>query len=223
MKPISALFAVLTVLAAPVARASELKLDQALYDAAGLVAPTSQASDDDTELSLRPHVGPGGGTSYYSGGAASPEGRTLGIGLQLGYPTAITLKLMVAADQGIVFGLGVFGAYAYDAASISLHVDYLWHPHVLAVAQPFNLSWYIGGGLHVLAFTDNRQRFGYGGFGYFAGAQPIAIAARVPIGLDLAFNAIPFELYLEIAPELALFPAIGFAGIGAALGGRFYF
>ncbi len=38
----------------------------------------------------------------------------------------------------------------------------------------------------------------------------------------LALTQLPFEIYLEAVPSILLFPGISF-GLGAAIGGRFYF
>lgn len=152
--------------------------------------------------------------------SVSPQGRQFGVGLQVGAPTALTLKYMTTGDQALVGGLGV--GLGWDP-SISLHVDYLWHPHVLAPMPFANLSWFIGGGGWV-SFSDGRwgRRYGpwYDGYGYTY--SPFAVGARLPIGLDLAFNGAPIELYLEADPTLVVFPRVGL-GIGGTLGGRFYF
>ncbi len=148
----------------------------------------------------------------------SPQGRQFGVGLQVGAPTALTLKYMVAPDQGLVAGLGV--GIGWDP-SISLHVDYLWHPSILASLGWGTLSWFVGGG-GWLSFSNGGWGRGpfYVGYGY--ATSPFAFGARVPLGLDLAFSSVPIELYLEADPTLLIFPRIGF-GIGATLGGRFYF
>lgn len=147
----------------------------------------------------------------------SPQGRQFGLGLQVGAPTALTIKYMVAPDQGLVAGLGV--GIGWDP-SISLHVDYLWHPSILASLGWGTLSWYVGGG-GWLSLSDDR---GWGGawLGYGYARSPFALGARLPLGVDLAFSSVPIELYLEADPTLIIFPRLGL-GIGATLGGRFYF
>lgn len=156
----------------------------------------------------------------------APQGRQMAIGLQLGSPTAVTFKYMLTGDQAIAAGLGV------AIHGLSLHVDYLWHPHVLATADPFKLSWYVGLGVWLgLSPWDAFQtradvfytRSGYFGYGYWPFAYGgVSVAARVPIGLSLALNQLPLEFYIELDPSLLVFPAFGF-GIGGTIGFRFYF
>ena len=146
----------------------------------------------------------------------APQGRQLGIGLQVGAPTALTLKYMTTPDQALVGGLGV--GIGWDP-SISLHLDYLWHPSVLVPGSWGTLSWFVGGG-GWLSFSDGRWGPVYVGYGY--ARSPISFGARVPIGLDLAFEGAPIELYAEVDPTLMIYPRVGL-GFGATLGGRFWF
>jgi hypothetical protein len=209
MKIVAALATLLVVasFAAP-ARADELTLDPELFPEASLPRPSAA----------------GGPVSVgaYGGRAVSPQGRTFGIGLQLGSPTALTIKYMLTGDQGIVAGIGGSPGYYFDGHfALSIHADYLWHPHVLAAAPPFRLSWYLGGGLQALVFGVYGRR-NYAGYSYFNGYDGFGLIGRVPLGLDLAFTQIPFEIYVELVPAVVIFPYIGF-GIGGAIGGRFYF
>ncbi len=147
----------------------------------------------------------------------SPMGKQFGLGLQLGAPTAVTGKYMVTPDQGVVGGIGA--GIGWDV-SLSLHLDYLWHPTVLATIPPAVFSWYIGGGAWTALHAPNAPGFYYGV--YYFPHSPISLGARLPIGVDMAFRAVPFELYLEGAPTIALFPRLAF-GIGVALGARLWF
>src|SRR4051812_40658118 len=69
----------------------------------------------------------GGATSTISlaeaGSSSTPQGKYFGVGLQLGYPTAVTAKYMLRADQGIVAGIGGFTGFDYTVGALSLHVD----------------------------------------------------------------------------------------------------
>lgn len=47
----------------------------------------------------------------------------------------------------------------------------------------------------------------------------LAVGARVPRGLNVAFNEVPTEIVPEVGPRVALFPGIGFFGRGG-LGAR---
>lgn len=164
----------------------------------------------------------GAPTLNAAGSASTPQGRTFGIGIQLGYPTALSLKYMLRADQGIQGGVGGFSGFAYDVGAFSLHADYVFHPHVLTRADVFALTWYVGGGANVLVFGNPRQRTFLPGLTYYYYPTTMWLAARVPIGVNLAFRQQPFEVFLEAVPSLLVFPGMSF-GFGASLGGRFYF
>ncbi len=157
-----------------------------------------------------------------AGASSTPQGRTFGVGLQLGYPTALTVKYMLRPDQGLVAGIGGFSGLAYTAAALSLHADYLWHPLLLASTEVFGLTLYVGGGANVLVFADARQKTFIASLAYYYYPTNLWVAARVPLGANLALSQLPFEIYLEVVPSILVFPALGF-GVGAAIGGRFYF
>lgn len=151
----------------------------------------------------------------------APAGKTVGVGVELGAPTSLNVKFMVAPNQGIVLGIG--GGIWYDY-SLSLHTDYLWHPLV----GQFN-----SGSFSAFAGVGAWTSLGFGGpnykaphFGYYqpfySGVEPVALGARVPLGLTVAFNEVPVEVFVEVVPSLEVFPAIGVFGQGG-LGARFYF
>ncbi len=159
--------------------------------------------------------------NYGGSGSVSPMGKQIGVGLQVGAPTALTGKLMLAPNQGLVAGIGAGYGFFFHPA-LSIHLDYLYHPSILASTNAFTLSWFIGGGAWLGIWDGGRRnRFLVPGYQYNYGT-PLLLAVRVPIGLNLAFNELPIELYLEGVPALGIFPAVTF-GIGIAAGARFYF
>lgn len=157
-----------------------------------------------------------------AGAYATPQGRQFGIGLELGYPVALIIKYMLKSDQGIAAGIGAFSGFVYDRSSVTVFVDYLVHPHLLTAGEAFALTWYIGGGGQLII----NDRFSspyvrgvlYPGFYY---GSPFWLAARVPIGVNLALTQAPLEVFLEGVPSILVFPALSF-GIGASIGLRFY-
>lgn len=184
----------------------------------------AQTDDDDTRKTRSgDSAGTSGAPTLGAAGASStPQGRTFGIGLQLGYPTALTIKYMLRADQGLVAGIGGFSGFAYDVGSFSLHVDYVFHPHVLTRGEAFVVTWYVGGGANVMIFSNARQRSFLASLNYYYYPTSLWLAARVPIGVNLAMEQQPFEIYLEAVPQVLIFPGVSF-GLGAAIGARFYF
>lgn len=162
-------------------------------------------------------------SSYGGGGGVAPMGKTFGIGLQVGAPTAVTGKFMLTPESGLVVGLGAGYGFFFDPA-LSVHVDYLYHPSVLFQNEGVKLSWFIGGGGWLGVFQGHRsyRQFVVTPLTYGVYGSPLFLAARIPIGLDLALQSIPLELYLEGVPAINVFPVITF-GIGVAAGARFYF
>jgi hypothetical protein len=151
----------------------------------------------------------------------SPGGRTLGLGVQIGAPTALTIKYMVAKTQGVVVGAGVgFGWRNGFGPGLSIHADYLFHLAQLINNESLALSFYLGPGVWLSLFSGGYG-FGYGY--YYSGSFALfGLGVRLPIGLSLALNALPIEIYVELDPALFVFPGVDF-GLGASLGFRFYF
>jgi hypothetical protein len=156
-----------------------------------------------------------------AGSASTPQGRSFGVGLQLGYPTALTLKYMLRADRGLVGGVGGFSGFAYDVGAFSVHVDYVYHPQVLTRGDTFVVTWYVGGGANVVIFSNARQRSFLPGVSYFYYPTTVWLAGRVPLGVTLAMEQQPVEIYLEATPMVLVFPGFSF-GLGASIGARFY-
>jgi hypothetical protein len=153
------------------------------------------------------------------GASAAPQGKTFGVGVQLGWPTAFTGKYFLTPDQGLAFGLGVLSPHRYGSGAASLHVDYLWHPHTLARSPAFDLSWYVGGGLGINVFQF--REFPDYGIAWTGRREQFFLAARVPVGFSSAITALPFEVYGELVPSVLVYPAFS-VGLGAAFGFRYF-
>ena len=120
--------------------------------------------------------------------------QNIGIGVIIGNPTGLSLKFDNFPVMGIAWN---------TAGYLHVHADYWLINKTLA--DPIN--WYLGLGGKVIFWTDHRS-------------SNLGLGIRIPVGLQwFPFNNL--ELFGEIVPGLALFPATGFdwdAGIGA----RFY-
>lgn len=150
---------------------------------------------------------------------ASPNGRAFGLGLELGIPSTLNLKFMSTATQGVVVGIG--GLAQYDL-SLSLHADTLWHVAVIS-GEAVNFGPYFGvGAFTAFSFDSHLPQFGLYGQRYSTGMDYFALGLRIPIGLNLAFNDFPIELFAEGVPAILFFPSMGFF-IQEGLGFRFYF
>ncbi len=215
--PVSLVASALTLtfaLASP-AFATELSVDRGLLDEAAFILQTQSGTktntktnnNNNTTSSNEPLIQPGSG---------------FGIGLQVGTPTALTVKFP-ASGADIVLGLGVgySGAFRnYGFAGLSLHGDYLFNVAQLVSTGDFGVNAYIGPGLWVTLFQG-----GYGYFsraGYYSRETNFGLGVRFPLGLNAKFANAPVEIYLELDPAIFVFPGLdGF--IGAALGFRWFF
>ena len=156
--------------------------------------------------------------------------RTFGLGLAVGSPTSIVGKLFVGAGRAVDFGIG-FSRYGHGYGrcwygdgwercghgynNIGLHADYLWQNNL--IHDQVTLDWHIGvGGRLVILDRDGyRDR---------RGDAAVALAARMPVGLDLTFRNPAFlEVYIEVAPTLYLVPGLDLDVYESAIGVRFYF
>jgi hypothetical protein len=166
-----------------------------------------------------------------SGGGGGGGGRNLppqlsgvGLGLQVGSPTAVTIKFGGVQETGFVLGIGAgfgYGRFAGDfVPSLSIHVDYLIHVATLVRQDQLALTAYIGPGLWLSMF-GRGYGFGYGYY-YANNFSFLGVGVRLPIGLSLGFSSAPIEIYLELDPALFVFPGIDF-GVGASLGFRWHF
>jgi hypothetical protein len=162
----------------------------------------------------------GGGSGGGDGRNLPPQLSGVGLGLQVGSPTAVTIKFGGVQETGFVLGIGAgFGFGRAFATSLSIHVDYLIHIATLVRAEQVALTAYIGPGLWLSMFGDG---FGFGVYRPYFFNSFIGVGVRVPLGLSLGFSNAPIEVYLELDPAIFVFPGIDF-GVGASLGFRWHF
>ena len=144
------------------------------------------------------------------------RGGNLGLGLILGEPTGLSAKLLLSERNALDFGLG-FGSGYYDDRGWRFHMDYLWHPAIVARSASFTLPFYVGvGGL----IGSDRHRDTVGQHHTFIGP-------RIPLGLDLYFREAPFDVFFEVAFAMVLnnydSGDHADAWLEGAVGARYYF
>ncbi len=145
-----------------------------------------------------------------------------GLGLQVGSPSAVTLKFAGAHESGFALGVGAgFGYGNTFRTSLWLQADYLIHLATLIDADGVDLAVYGGPGVFASVFGANYG-FGYAGNPWYDNVDYVGVGVRLPIGLSLAFDSFPLELYAQFDPSIGVFPAVGF-GLGGAVGFRVYF
>jgi hypothetical protein len=203
--------------AASPAAAASLVVDSGLLRSAQETVEEHLSGDQTSTASL-----PMWTTPQSSLAAAPATTGGIGVGLQVGAPSAITIKFAGAHESGIALGIGAgFGYGRQFGASLWLQADYLIHLATLIDADGLDLAFYGGPGAFVTVFGSNYG-FGFAGNPYFNDFNFVGFGLRLPIGLSLAFDSFPLELYGQLDPAVSLFPGIGF-GVGASLGFRFYF
>jgi len=146
--------------------------------------------------------------------------RNFGLGVVIGDPTGLSAKLWTSRTNALDFGLGFWGygphnrcfndgtcpGYGYRGGTFNM--DYLWQSNI--VRRQVQLDWHVGVGGR--AVWDNS-----------CPGDCLALAARVPIGLDLTFSRPEFlEVFFEIAPAFYFVPGFG-PDVEGGLGVRFYF
>jgi hypothetical protein len=141
--------------------------------------------------------------------------KNFGLGLMIGAPTGLAGKYYLSDDTALDFGVGAYYRYRYDSA-LHIHVDYLWHPAVLATADPFILPIYFGIGGRVLEHGRNGNKYD----------EHLHLGVRAPVGLLMDFNRVPLDIFFELA---LVFDIVvdsadhGYVDLNGAVGARFYF
>lgn len=131
--------------------------------------------------------------------AQNTGGGNTGIGVMLGEPTGISLKIWNNERTAIDAGL----AWSFSGRdAVHLHADYLLH------------KW--------LDIEKGNLVFYYGFGGRIAFSEDPFIGARIPLGLNYLIPESPLELFAEVVPILDILPDTEFDANGA-VGLRFYF
>jgi hypothetical protein len=124
----------------------------------------------------------------------------MALGIIVGEPTGISFKY----DSFPILGV----AWSFEDY-FHVHVDFWFLNPVLADS----VSWFLGmGGKVKLYFDRERQQEEHSEFG---------LGLRVPVGVQYIFET-HFELFLEVAPGIDLFPATDF-DIDFGIGFRYHF
>ena len=152
--------------------------------------------------------------------AQGPKGRSFGIGVSLGEPTAVTARFWLSKSNSWDLAIG-----SSAVGNPHIHADYLWHFNDALDSRVFSL--YAGvGGILGLGDKDNgvfikikngkvKDRW------YYSDDNDFAIAAKGVFGLNVIPRNTPLDIFLEINPVLGISPGFGF-DIQPALGIRYY-
>jgi hypothetical protein len=136
----------------------------------------------------------------------------VGVGIFLGQPTGLDVKLDLTQRSALDFVVGWYTHYNDIDRGAYAHVTYLVTPLVTtgrSVIVPLRLG--IGA-----AIFDDVGRFN----------DDLHVAARVPFELGLRFRRTPLEIYFEIALKLTFVdpgPNHPVLDVDGGIGLRFYF
>jgi hypothetical protein len=146
--------------------------------------------------------------------APSSARAEVGLGVFIGEPTGLDIKLDLAARSAIDIVIGYYSHWDhYDTDGAYGHVTYLVTPmvgHGRSVLVPLRVG--IG-----FAVFDEYGRFD----------DDLNLAARVPFELGLRFRRTPLELYFELAIKVTFLDGEPYdhrtVDLDGGLGLRFYF
>jgi hypothetical protein len=154
--------------------------------------------------------------------SASPGGRRLGLGLELGWPSGATATVMLRPAHGLRVGVGAFTGLSYAEPALALRAEWLWHPFRASRSSAFDLHTHVGAGLGVVVLPLPDQRTSLPVAAWYRGPTQMWNAVRVPLGIDLALHDAPVDITLDVVPLVLVFPGAGL-GLDVALGTRLWF
>ena len=140
--------------------------------------------------------------------AAPAASADVGLGLFLGEPTGIDLKLGLGNRSGLDILAGWHEIYRDNYGGDYAHVTYLLTPavgHGRSVIVPFRIG--IG-----VALLDSGVRFG----------DNLHVGVRAPLEIGFRFRSVPLEIYGELSALLVL-ENNPFLDVDGGVGFRIYF
>jgi hypothetical protein len=137
---------------------------------------------------------------------AEPSG--VGLGLIMGEPTGLSLKVWTGNHVALDAGLG-YSWWRYGQ-SLQVHGDVLWHTSSLIQLEDGFLPLYIGIGARV-KLADEPHNY-----------PDLRAGVRIPFGLEYVFVRVPVGLFFELVPVIDLTPESDWGG-NSAIGFRYYF
>jgi len=122
-----------------------------------------------------------------AGIAGAVEAGTSEVGIILGRPTGLSVKLW----RGETEAFDAAGAWNLENGHFRVHGDYLWHRMGDSETE-----------------TPPPDMVYYGvGFRFLAGTEEGELGLRLPLGLEHFFLGSPVTLFLEVAPVMSVIPA----------------
>jgi len=144
----------------------------------------------------------------------APQGKNFGVGIILGEPTGLTIKLWSQPNEAFAFSV----ANSY-LGNLRLGMDYLWHFNAFN-SNVVNL--YAGPGVAIgigdnggwLYTNDNKT--------WYKEKDDIGLGVRIVFGMNIVPRNSPLEFFGEMGYMLGFLPG-NYSNVEGALGIRYYF
>lgn len=141
---------------------------------------------------------------------SAPASERFGLGIVLGSPSGISLKIPQGAQSlNVIVGYDLDNdppgpGPEWDDDYVYVGVDYVWYNYELIRVKQGRLPLYFGPGA------------------YAAIADRTVVGVRFAVGLEYQFARAPFDIFLELGPRVNVVPDTD-ADVFAGLGARFFF
>jgi len=152
---------------------------------------------------------------------ATPASDGFGIGVILGSPSGLSLKIPATPNNSInvIAGWnldGDNGRWDNDGCCSSFYIggDYIFYNYNLIRVNRGRLPLYYGPGLNA-SFWDGPDGPG-------DDDDNVRVGFRIALGLEYQFATAPFDIFVEIAPGVNVIPSTN-AYVAAGIGTRFFF
>lgn len=139
---------------------------------------------------------------------SSAQQRRFGLGVVIGEPTGISMKLWRSSTRAITAGLGWSISQNQNdvqKSRFNLHVDLVRHSFN-AISSPERIPVYYGLGAGLAGGSDSEG----------------SLALRTVLGIAWQPAQTPIDVFLEVAPSLEVVPTTTFY-LNAGLGMRYFF
>ena len=144
----------------------------------------------------------------------SPRGKDFGLGIMLGEPTGLTMKIWTQNDEAFAFSLG--NSYL---GQLRIGMDYLWH------FNAFNsniVNLYAGPGLAVGIGENGGWWYNHKNRTWYKEEDDIGLGVRGVIGINVVPRNSPIEIFCEIGLMIGFLPGT-YTNMEGAIGIRYYF
>ncbi len=126
----------------------------------------------------------------------------ISLGIAALSPSGFTAKFWNSPTTAI----DVFGKWQIDSEEANIHADYLIHDFQMLESP--GMPFYYGYGIRVLTETDAD------------GKRDNTVGIRLPFGVSLFLENMPFDLFAEVAPRVNVVPSTHF-GLDLMIGVRY--